>query len=141
MKIRSKTLLAGLAGALCLFAFVISPVSASGMMGMGADNGHVTDCVGDCDQIREQTRNQTCEQIHEQTRNQTCEQIGNQTCEQTRNQTCDQQMGGRLSGLEEQGINAAEIRAALETGDLEEVRALMQNFVRNVYRKGMGIAL
>ena len=137
MKIRSKTLLAGLAGALCLFAFVISPVSASGMMGMGADNGHVTDCVGDCDQIRDQIRNPACDQIREQTRNQTCEQIH----EQTRNQTCDQQMGGRLSGLEEQGINAAEIRAALETGDLEEVRALMQNFVRNVYRKGMGIAL
>ena len=116
MKIRSKKLLAGLVGALCLFAFVISPVSAG--MGMGAGNDSAKDCTGDCDQIRDRN------------------------CDQT----CDQMMENRLAMLEEQGIDVTEIRAALKLGNMDEAHALMAEFrgecttecAGNCYVKGNG---
>ena len=116
MKIRSKKLLAGLVGALCLFAFVISPVSAG--MGMGAGNDSAKDCTGDCDQIRDRN------------------------CDQT----CDQMMENRLAMLEEQGIDVTEIRAALESGNMDEAHTLMAEFrgecttecAGNCYVKGNG---
>lgn len=132
MKLNSKKLLAGLVGALCLFAFVISPVSAG--MGMGAGNDSAADCVGDCDQIRDRTCDETCDQ--------TCERTCNRTCDQT----CDQLMENRLAMLEGQGIDVTEIRAALELGNMDEAHSLMAEFrgecttecAGNCYVKGNG---
>ncbi len=164
MKMNYKKLLAGLVGALCLFALVISPVSAG--MGMGAGNGSAADCAGDCDQTRDQIRdqirdptcNQTCtgdcdqarDQIRDQIRDPTCNQTCAGDCDQTRDQTCDrtgnQQIETRLAMLEEQGIDVTDIRAALESGDRDTVRTLMaeprgecmQEGAENCFVKGNG---
>ncbi|WFN33595.1 hypothetical protein L1S32_06985 [Methanogenium sp. S4BF] len=137
MKIRSKTLLAGLVVGLCLCAFIISPVSASGMgkgAGNGAGNGSAAEstgmCAGDCDKTRDQTCTQTCDQ----------------TCNQTCNQTCDRIMGGRTAMPDAGGIGMTEIRAALASGDMETIGAMlgelrgacMQNGILNCFTNGFG---
>ncbi|GAB7016949.1 hypothetical protein [Methanogenium cariaci] len=132
MNIHSKRLWAGLAGALCLVAFVIAPVSAG--MGMGAGNGCAAGGSGMGDQIRDRTCDPICDQIRDQNRDQTCDP------------GCDQPMENRLAVLEEQGVDVTDVRTAFASGDRETIRGMLgelrgvcvQEKALNCFQDGLG---